>query len=208
MPVGLVQRTRYVCPPPPVEGYHWKSTLLPWATTDCTFPVVSAVFEVGQPVDGQRYSPVPRGPALAAVLREREASVRHHEHACEREAAELRRTRRATGEWAALYRAIRDEVGSLFALMSIPLGVSIPEISVCGWHAPLRHWAPPQSWPHRPQLVLVVMSVSQPSLPIPLQSAKPAAHAEAVKEQPLPVQDVIVGDTFMSFVQSLLHDPQ
>jgi hypothetical protein len=56
--------------------------------------------------------------------------------------------------------------------------------------------------------VFVVMSVSQPSAAIPLQSAEPAAHAAAAKEQPLPVQDVIVGDTFVSFVQSLSQDPQ
>jgi hypothetical protein len=52
------------------------------------------------------------------------------------------------------------------------------------------------------------MSVSQPSPASPLQSAKPATQAFAAKEQVLPVQDVIVDDTFRSVVQSLLHDPQ
>jgi hypothetical protein len=58
-----------------------------------------------------------------------------------------------------------------------------------------------------PQLVAVVMLVSQPSLAMPLQSAQPGAHDEAGKEH-WPALHVVVPVTWARLVQSFVHVPQ
>jgi hypothetical protein len=61
---------------------------------------------------------------------------------------------------------------------------------------------------HEPQLAGRVTSVSQPSSGFPLQSAQPAAHAEAGKLQAPAVVHDVAPATCARSVQSWPHDPQ